>query len=443
MATMLLRSRRASRAVALTTIAAATALALSGCSGSAPANSAAVPTAASQVTGELNILVSSASGSDAGFKAVNDAFTKQFPQVKVNFAAVPNENYNQARSSRLSAGTIDVGLANPKELPAYVPESNKGDDARLADAGGFVDLTDQAFMKKFSASVLDKIKYAGKNYTVPTGLSYYTGLTYNKKIFADNNLKVPTTWDEFLTLCQTLKSKNVTPISIGGKDTAGILMLSVAQSMYPTAQNKQDLAKALYDGTEALNTGKQLEVLQKVQELFGVGQSNFAGSNYNQMTSEFLGGKAAMISDGTWNVGSLREADKVDFGYFPLPASNNAADNAFLGGKVELSLAVPANAKNKDAAMAWMSFFADNYKLFNDKAGFAPAQEGVEGDPFYAEIAQYTKTFEPAWDTIWIANTKAGQAASQPFNWSGVKPMGSSDAQGAADAAQKDWAAGK
>lgn len=443
MATTMLRGRRAPLTTGVIALAAGTALALAGCSGGAPASSASVPTDAAQVTGELNILVSSASGSDAGFKAVNDAFAAKYPQVKVNFTAVPNENYNQARSSRLTAGTIDVGLANPKELPSYVPESNKGDDARLAEAGGFVDLTDQAFMKKFNPTVLDKIKYAGKNYTVPTGLSYYSGLTYNKKIFADNNLDVPTTWSEFLKVCDQLKAKGITPISIGGKDTAGILMLSVVQSLYPTAQAKDDLAKGLYEHSVALNDGKQLEVLQKVQQLYGYGQSNFAGSNYNQMTAEFLGGKAAMISDGTWNVGSLREADKVDFGYFPLPASDNAADNANLGGKVELSLAVPSNAKNKDAAMAWLAFFADNYKLFNDKAGFAPAQEGVEGDPFYAGIAAYTKNFEPAWDTIWIANTKAGQAAALPFNWSGVKPIGSGDAQAAADASQKDWDAGK
>lgn len=443
MSTTTWRARRAPLATGLITLAIGTSLALAGCSGSTPASSAAVPTEAAQVTGELNILVSSASGSDAGFKAVNDAFTKKYPDVKLNFTAVPNENYNQARSSRLSAGTIDVGLAAPKELPSYVPESNKGDDARLADAGGFVDLTEQAFMKKFMPSVLDKIKYAGKNYTVPTGLSYYTGLTYNKKIFADNNLTVPTTWSDFIKLCDTLKAKGITPISIGGKDTAGIVMLSVVQSLYPTAQNKQDLAKGLYDHTIALNTDKQLEVLTKVQQLYTYGQANFAGSNYNQMTSEFLTGKAAMISDGTWNVGSLREADKVDFGYFPLPASDNAADNAYLGGKVELSLAVPSNAKNPAAAMAWLAFFADNYKLFNDKAGFAPSQEGVEGDKFYADIAQYTKNFEPAWDTVWIPNTKAGQAAALPFNWSAVKPMGSMDSQGAADAAQKDWEAGK
>jgi raffinose/stachyose/melibiose transport system substrate-binding protein len=67
----------------------------------------------------------------------------------------------------------------------------------------------------------------------------------------------------------------------------------------------------------------------------------------------------------------------------------------------------------------------------------------VTGDAFYTDIAPYTKTFQPAWDTIWIANTKAGQAAARPFNWEAVTPMGSGSAQAAADAAEKDWEAGK
>jgi len=278
---------------------------------------------------------------------------------------------------------------------------------------------------------------------VPTGLSYYSGLTYNKKIFADNNLQVPTTWDDFVKLCEALKAKGITPISIGGKDTAGIIMLSIVQSLFPTAANKQDLAKGLYGYTVKLNEGQQLEVLKKTQQVYTYGQANFAGSNYSQMTSDFLTGKAAMISDGTWNVGSLRSANKVDFGYFPLPASNTAADNASLGGKVELSLGVPSNAKNIPAAMAWLQVFADNYSAFNNQAGFAPSQSGVAGDAFYTDIASYTKNFQPAWDTIWIPNTKAGQAAALPFNWTAVTPMGSSDAQAAADAAEKDWEAGK
>jgi raffinose/stachyose/melibiose transport system substrate-binding protein len=221
-------------------------------------------------------------------------------------------------------------------------------------------------------------------------------------------------------------------------------MLGVVQSLYPTAQDKENLAKGLYGGTVKLNEGKQLEVLQKVAQLYSYAEPNFAGVSYATMTSDFVNGKFAMMSDGTWNTTTIRDAGKgkLDFGYFPLPASDNAADNKYLGGKVELTLAVPSNAKNVPAAMAYLDFFANNYSLFNDKAGFAPAEPDVKGDAFYTDIAKYTSQFEPAWDTIWIANTKAGPNAQLPFNWGGIKPMGGGDYKAAADASQKDWQAG-
>ena len=438
MATATFRSGRVAIAVA-----GATALvALAGCSGSSGGSDA--PTPKGSATGTLNIVVSSATGSDAGFQAVNKAFVAKYPGVKINFTAVPNENYAQAHSSRLTAGSIDVGLAGPKELPSYVPATNEGDDARLADQGGYVDLTNQPFMKKYIPTVLDEIKYKGKNYTVPTGLSYYSGMFYNKKIFADNGIKIPTTWTELMAACDALKAKNIVPLGIGGKDSAGLNMLGVAQSLYPTAQDKQDLAKNLYGGTAKLNEGKQLQVLQNVDKLYSYAEPNFAGVSYATMTSDFVNGKFAMMSDGTWNTTTIQQAggSKLDFGYFPLPASDNAADNKFLGGKVELTLAIPSNAKNKDAAIEYLSFFTDNYQLFDDQAGFAPSVTGAKSNPFYTDISKYTSTFEPAWDTVWIPNTKAGPAAQNPFNWGGIKPMGDSDAQGAADASQKDWQAG-
>ncbi len=431
------RSRLALAGLALTAL-----LTTAACSGSGSGSAAPVPKGSA--SGTLNILVSSATGSDAGFQAVNKAFMAKYPSVKVNFSSVPNENYAQAHASRLTAGSIDVGLAGPQQLPSYVPASNEGDDARMADQGGYVDLTHEPFMKKYNPTVLDEIKYKGKNYTVPTGLSYYTGMFYNKKIFADNGIKVPTTWTQLMKVCETLKSKGIVPLGIGGKDSAGLNMLGVVQGLYPTAQDKEDLAKGLYAGKVKLNEGKQLEVLEKVQKLYSYAEPNFAGVSYATMTSDFVNGKFAMMADGTWNTTTIQQAggSKLDFGYFPLPASDNPADNKYLGGKVELTLAVPSNANNKSAAIDYLDFFSNHYQLFDDKAGFAPSVVGAKSNPFYSQLTQYTSTFQPAWDTIWIANTTAGPAAQLPFNWAGIAPMGSSDAKGAADASEKDWQAG-
>ena len=437
MATKTLRATR----LALVGAGLAVILATAACSGGGSSDAS---TPEGKASGTLNMLVSSATGSDAGFKAVNKAFEAEYPDVKVNFSAVPNENYAQAHSSRLTAGSIDVGLAGPVELPDYVPQDNQGDDARLADAGGYVDLTDEPFMKMYNPTVLDKIKYKGKNYTVPTGLSYYSGMFYNKKIFEENGIQVPTTWSELISACEKLKSAGVVPLGIGGKDSAGLNMLGVVQTLYPTAQDKQDLAKGLYEGSVKLDEGKQLQVLKQVEQLYSFAEPNFAGVSYATMTSDFVNGKFAMMSDGTWNTTTIQQAggDTLDFGYFPLPASDNAADNKNLGGKVELTLAVPSNAKNKAAAIEYLDFFTKNYQLFDDEAGFAPSVTGAKSNAFYEGIASYTSTFEPAWDTVWIPNTKAGPAAALPFNWAGIAPMGESDAQGAAEASQKDWESG-
>lgn len=421
-------------------------LLLSACGGSSSSSGAAsAPTDASQVSGDLNILVSSATGSDAGFKAINQGFQQKYPNVKVNFTAVPNDNYSTTKTSQLTAGSADIVIANPKELPSYVPASNESDDSRMADAGGFVDLTTQDFMKKFNPTVIKQIQYKGKNYTVPTGLSYYTGMMYNKDIFTKNGLKVPTTWSEFTKLCDTLKSKGITPLGIAGRDSAGVTTLGIIQSIYPTADDKNALQKGLYDYSAKLDEGKQLDVMNKLSTIYGYAEPNFAGVNYATMTSDFVNGKYAMMGDGTWNVTTLQTSgkDRLNFGYFPLPASDNAADNKSLGGKVELGLGVPTNAKHQPAALAWLAYLADNYKTFNDQAGFAPAEQGVTGNAFYSGISTYTANFEPAWDTIWIPNTKAGAAAQVPFNWAGLKPMGTQDAQGAAQASEKDWEAGK
>ena len=43
------------------------------------------------------------------------------------------------------------------------------------------------------------ITYNGEIYSVPANIHRGNVLFYNKKVFADNGLTPPTTWDEFFT----------------------------------------------------------------------------------------------------------------------------------------------------------------------------------------------------------------------------------------------------
>jgi len=390
-------------------------------------------------------LVSSGDASDKAFRQVNAAFEKKYPKVTVKFSAVPNQNFSASRSSRLTAKNVDLTLAQPKEVPGYASGSAESDDSVAADGGLFVDLSNQSFLKRFQPSVMDAIRYKGKSYTVPTGLSYYTGVFYNKTLFDKYGLKIPTTWSEFQHVVATLKSKGATPLGIGGKEgwPAGLDMIAAVQSLYPSAKDKQQLTEQLWKKQVSLADGKQLEVLQRVKSLYDAAQKNFPGVSSASIPSEFAAGNFAMTVDGTWNQTTYAAAvgSKFDFGYFPLPASENAADNSTLGGKVELRMAVASNGPNKDAALAYLDFFSqpDIYKQFVKTSGFAPAEPNIPANAFLKSIAKYTSPFSPAWDTVWVPNSDAGQAAVYPFNYPAIAPMGKGSPEQAAQEAQKAW----
>src|SRR5450759_4757296 len=102
--------------------------------------------------------------------------------------------------------------------------------------------------------------------------------------------------------------------------------------------------------------------------MFGFAQRNFSGVAGNAIASGFANGEYAMTPDGTWDTPTIASAvgSKFAIGYFPIPTSDNPAENATLGGKVELTLAVPSSAKNKTAALAYLDFFSQpqNYAKF-------------------------------------------------------------------------------
>jgi raffinose/stachyose/melibiose transport system substrate-binding protein len=443
MATTTLRRNITARGGLTALSALAVVAVLAGCSSSGNTTSSG-----GAPSGTINIAVSSADASDAAFKAINAAYEKKYPKVKIQFSAIPNNNYPAAKSSRLTAGNVDILIAAPTQVPKYVTSDSESDDSRAADSGVFLNLTKEPFMKNFTPTLLKAIAYKGKQYTIPTGVSYYTGVYYNKTMFAKYGLSIPTTWKQFVALCAKLQGNGIAPLGIGGKDSwpAGLTMLSAVQGLYPTQADKNSLAKDLWQKRASLDSGTPKTVLDRVNTIYKYAEPNFAGVSYAAVPAGFAAEKYAMTPDGTWDQPVIQSAvgSKFDYGYFPIPTSNTAADNKYLGGKVDLRLAIAAQTKNKTAALSYLSFFSDpkNYKTYVKISGTAPAEPNIPSSSFLSGISNYTSTFSPAWDTIWIANSKAGAAASFPFNYPGVSPLGSGSVDTAAAQSQKDWLAG-
>lgn len=55
-------------------------------------------------------------------------------------------------------------------------------------------------------------------YAVPYAANA-AGILYNREMFEENNWEIPTTWDEFITLLDTIQASGQQPLYFGFKDT--------------------------------------------------------------------------------------------------------------------------------------------------------------------------------------------------------------------------------
>lgn len=399
----------------------------------------------------LRIFVHSNGPTDKSFAAINKRFEEQNPGTKVEMTTAVGLDFLTVRNTRLTAKDVDITEGSrdggTRLTPAWVKNQKDNDWVESLKAGNWVDLTHESFMSKFASGILDQYKYEGKQYAVPTGTSPLSGVFYNKAIFAKHNLQVPRTWSEFTNVMTVLKADNISPFIMGGKDSwpAGLPVLGLAQSLYPDGAK---LNKDLWDGTASLTDPKSVELMQKLQTIFANTAPNWAGIDYASIPSRFVQGEAAMLPDGAWEIPAIQTADpKFEFGYFPLPGSDDAADNKYIASKLEFSLSIPSSSKNQELAKKWLALYSEPavYADFVAASGFGPAQPDVKLPAALAEMQQYMPPsgFTPAWDQVFFVNSNAGPLAAIPFAYSSIAPMGTeSDMGSLTKKMDADWKAG-
>ncbi|MDO5423828.1 MAG: ABC transporter substrate-binding protein [Eubacteriales bacterium] len=143
-------------------------------------------------------------------------------------------------------------------------------------------------------------------YCVPY-TNYQVVLFYNKDILAENNLEVPTTWDELLSACETLKANGVQPFIVGEKDNYrfGHLHTILSLKTYGEEIGKQlGSREVTYDGAEMQT------IYSMIQELVDKGYlgDNLLSTDATQEASYFAEGKAAFQYNGSWGASSIQNS---------------------------------------------------------------------------------------------------------------------------------------
>lgn len=426
---------------------------LSACGGAAtPAPTApsgsqpAQPPAEAKVT--LKVLVHQNPPMVEFMEAFNQKFQAKYPNITVDMSVVNANDLSTVTQTRLTANDVDVidifGFANAAQ--PYMKNVTPPNWQTLIEAGLLMDLTDQPFVKNYDeATIKDAGTYNGKVYAVNLGRVSYSGIYYNKDLFAANNVKVPTTWPELVAACETFKKINIPCMTAGGKDGWPIFVgaYGLLGSIYP---DQAGLVEGLWTGSIKWNDAKSLEMWQKMkvytQEMMEPGASGIAG---DAAPGRFASGAVAMFPGGTWYAAAIDAAQPAfKWGYIPFPGSDNPEDNKYLFGKYDQGWAVAAKTANKDAALKYLAEFSDpaNYQAFANAVGFIPTQPGAKLETQIGqEVAPYLANFRVGYEQYWVAPKGAGQYANPWASY--FKPFGTfDDPKELADKVQADLQSG-
>jgi ABC-type glycerol-3-phosphate transport system substrate-binding protein len=338
-----------------------------------------------EVPGETNIVIYNSYQSDPEPRAADEylvaLYEEQNPGVDVVHSTVAHEDFKQAIRAYLTAST-------PPDVLTWFA----GNRARFfIDKGQIMDISDvweeEGWNEDYPAGFKALSSVDGKQYFVPTSY-YWWGVYYSKSAFEENGVEVPETWDEFLAVCETLKSNGVTPFTIGTKYRW-------------TAAAWFDYINMRVNGPEFhinLMLGKESYTDPRVKTVFtdywapmienGYFIDNPAAYTWQEAIQFMVDGEAAMYLMGGFIRDSYPEElqDDLAFFQFPIidpdvPVGEDAPTDGYF---------IAANAQHVEAAKDLLAFFgsAEVQQYYADELDRLPVHMDVDPSGFTAEQQQ-------------------------------------------------------
>jgi raffinose/stachyose/melibiose transport system substrate-binding protein len=289
-----------------------------------------------------------------GYAEVLDRFNKQYAgKYHVTPITTNLEEYDTKLNALIAANNCpDVFICNPgPNLTQYV---ESGTAADLTDI-----LTNQEkdWYDSFTKGIFERLTYDGKIYAVPTNFAAAL-VFYNTEMFKNAGVEVPTTFDEWIDVCEKLKAAGYTPISCSA-GTAWCLSM-IAGYLCDRAGGPDNL-KGVNEGTLDWTSESFITAGEKLVELSKYFQDTAAGDSNDQATAAFYNEEAAMLVQGSWAIAQINGArpefeDKC--GVFNFPAIEGGADPHRMIVKTD-NLVMSSTTKHQDACIALMKCFTD------------------------------------------------------------------------------------
>ncbi len=286
-------------------------------------------------------------------EAIAADFRAEHPDIDLKLEYTAPDPYKQQIRTAAGADDLpDVFFVWPAEfLGSFV------------EGGKVLDLTDElakdGWGDSFIPASMPLLQFEGRQYAVPM-LMQAKYFLYNKQAFADRGLSIPSTWEEFTTVCDAFAAEGVAPIGLGNKEKWPLhhYVVILWQRLVGEDQLLEDYASGAFEDPG------YLEGLNMLQGMIDKGYftENANGTDRDAFRMLFITGRAPMIYSGTWNLGYFQDpktagegfADEWDMFLFP-SIPDGKGDPAYMMGAQD-AYAVSAKAQDKEAALTWLRY---------------------------------------------------------------------------------------
>ena len=324
-----------------------------------------------KVSGEVEVFSWWTAGGEAeGLQAMIDIFNEKYPDVEFINATVAGGAGTEAKPVLISRMT---GGDPPDSFQVHAGHE-------LIDTWGVGDylepvnfiFEEEGWYDFYPEDMISILSSGNDILSVPVNIHRSNVLWYNKAVFEENGIEVPTTFDEFFAAADVLQAAGITPLAMGEAWTATHLFENVLLGVVGA-----DDYVGLMDGSVRWDSDGVKEAIQTFVDLLDYVNADNSALTWDAAAQYVIDGTAAMTVMGDWAEGYFKSkglTPDVEFGYVPSPGTSGI----FMA--LSDTFCLPKDAPNRDAAIAWLKICGskEGQDAFNPLKGSIPSRTDAD-----------------------------------------------------------------
>lgn len=313
----------------------------------------------------------------AALRAILDLYRDEYPGVEViNAAAREATTARQTLSTRFAQGNPpDTFQANGGyDLIRWVAErGTTATQSKLEDLTWFFE--EEGLFDVIPEPVLEAVSHEGAPYAVPLNIHRNNSLFFHRGILEAVELPPPTTFEELLATCETLRAGPGIPcLAAGAADSWALELLLWENVMVATAG--AEYYEEFFTGRRNPREAQVEQTVDNLLALWEYAHPAALNTTWVDAVLQVGNGEAAFNVMGDWAKAALQQRGSVpdvDFGQIAFPGT--AGTFVFVTDTFPLSRGGPARAATIDLLRVMAS--PEGQETFNLVKGSIPARLDV------------------------------------------------------------------